>query len=384
MTKRIAILGSTGSIGRQTLDVVRHLPENFRIMALAAHRNIDLLEAQVHEFEPEIVGVYDAEKANELKKRLPHCKIVTGMEGLLEVASYHASQFVISAIAGTLGLQPTIAAIEAGKTIGLANKEALVSGGALVMKLAKAKGVAILPIDSEHSALFQCLKDEPLESVERLILTASGGPFRNFTQEQLAAITADQALRHPTWKMGPKVTIDCSTLMNKGLEMIEASWLFNLPPDKIDVIVHPQSIVHSMVEFVDGSMLAQMGEPSMLTPIQYALTYPARSLGMLKRFDFLKHPVLQFLLPDKEKFRCLELAYEAIRQGGSLPCYMNAANEILVQRFLNGAISWVEIGQQLEELMAQHKIEPIDSLETILAIDTLARKEASECKLSFY
>ncbi|MBA3722567.1 MAG: 1-deoxy-D-xylulose-5-phosphate reductoisomerase [Parachlamydiaceae bacterium] len=380
--KNIAILGSTGSIGRQALEVARNLGERVRIVAIAARENIDLLEEQAREFHPEIIGVYDTKKAIELQRRLPKCKIVGGMEGLLEVASYHSVNYVVSAMSGTVGLQPTLAAIEAGKNIGLANKEALISGGALVMKRVREKNIQLFPMDSEHSAIFQCLKNEPTKGVERIILTASGGPFRNYTDEQLDRITAEDALKHPTWRMGPKITIDCSTLMNKGLEVIEAFWLFNIPIDKIDVVVHPQSIIHSMVEFVDNSIIAQMGEPSMKTPIQYAITFPERCPGTLKKFDFLKNSVLQFLIPDKTRFRCLGLAYDAIKIGGSLPCYMNAANEILVQHFLKGQIGWKDIGYRLENLMSRHKVQEVDSIETILAVDALAREEASECELS--
>lgn len=382
--KRIVILGSTGSIGKNALNVVRHLKHEFQVTALAAKSNIDILEEQAKEFNPAIIAVYDKEKACELQKRLPHHFIVGGMEGLLAVAAYEDADFVISAIAGTIGLQPTIAAIKAGKDVGLANKEALVSGGALVMRLVKEAGIQLIPIDSEHSAIFQCLKQEPFRSIDRLILTASGGPFRTWTDEQLERVTPEQALAHPTWRMGPKVTVDSSTLMNKGLEVIEAYWLFNVNIANIEVVIHPQSLIHSMVEFTDRSMLAQMSEPTMIIPIQYAMTYPNRMPGMLKRFDFLKHSVMEFFIPDLKKFRCLGLAYEAVRQGGSLPCYMNAANEVLVQRFLNKEISWKEIGLQLEALMSQHQVQPIDSLETILAIDALAREEAARCEVNRY
>ncbi len=376
--KQIAILGSTGSIGCNALNVVRHLKSCFRVVALAARENIDLLEQQAREFHPLIIGVFNPEKAYELQKRLPGQTIVAGMEGLKAVAACQEAQMVISAIAGTLGLQPTVEAILAGKEIGLANKEALVSGGALVMRLVKECGVQLIPIDSEHSAIFQCLKGEKRESVNRIVLTASGGPFRHWTREQLEHVTVEQALNHPTWKMGPKVTIDSSTLMNKGLEVIEACWLFNVKPDKIEVMIHPQSIIHSLVEFSDYSMLAQMGEPNMIVPIQYAMTYPDRYPGLLKPFDFMKHAKLEFCKPDLTQFRCLALAYEAIRQGGSLPCYMNAANEILVQRFLTGEIRWSEIGIQLESLMSQHQVQPIEALEDILAVDAQAREEATK------
>lgn len=379
--KQIAILGSTGSIGRNALAVVRHLKSGFRVVALAARENIDLLEQQAREFEPLIIGVFDPEKARELKKRLPGRTIIAGMEGLKAVAACQEADMVISAIAGTLGLQPTIEAILAGKDIGLANKEALVSGGALVMRLVKEKGVQLIPIDSEHSAIFQCLKGEKKSTVNRIVLTSSGGPFRSWTQEQRERATVEQALNHPTWKMGPKVTIDSSTLMNKGLEIIEAHWLFNMEIDKIEVVIHPQSIIHSLVEFNDYSMLAQMGVPNMIVPIQYAMTYPDRFPGLLEPFDFVKHEKLEFFKPDLNQFRCLTLAYEAIRKGGSLPCYMNAANEVLVERFLRREMSWIEIGLQLERLMSQHQVQPINTLESILAIDAQGREEAGNCEI---
>lgn len=380
--KRITLLGSTGSIGQSTLEVVRHLKESFEITALAAQENITLLEAQAKEFHPQLIAVFNEEKGKLLQTKLPHIPIVFGMEGLKTVASMTNADMVVSAISGTLGLQPTVAALLAGKSLALANKESLVSGGSLVMKIAKEKGVSILPIDSEHNAIFQCLNGEKRSSVSRLILTSSGGPFRNFSEQELKHVTPDQALRHPTWKMGPKVTIDSSTLMNKGLEVIEAHHLFDVPLSKIEVVIHPQSLIHSMVEFVDNSILAQMGAPSMITPIQYALTYPHRTQGMLQPFDFIKHNKLEFFKPNFQLFRCLSLAFEAAKTGGSLPCYMNAANEILVHRFLSGEISWIQISTYLEQLMENHKVCPADSLEAILNIDKEAREEAKQFKTS--
>jgi len=378
MEKAIAVLGSTGSIGVNTLNVARHLgQEAIRVEVLAALQNIDLLEQQALEFKPSLIVVFDEAKARELQTRLPTYEIMSGMEGLKAAASHPHIHFVVSAITGTLGLVPTLAAIEAGKDVGLANKEALVSGGSLVMSRVKAKGVQLLPIDSEHSAIFQCLEGESKDAIGRLVLTASGGPFRSYHADQLARVTLEDALGHPTWKMGPKITIDCSTLMNKGLEMIEAHWLFGISPEKIDVVVHPQSIIHSLVEFIDGSMLAQLSEPSMTIPIQYALTYPQRVPGTHRPFDFLKHGTLQFLAPDKEKFRCLQLAYDAITVGNSLPCYMNAANEVLVNAFMQKQISWQQIGTKLEDLMQKHSIQNVRTLEDILTIDTQARHEAS-------
>ena len=356
--------------------MARHLGEEIQVVALAAKSSVDLLEEQAKAFNPKLIAVFDPDKAQQLKHKLPQTEIVAGMEGLEAVASHPEADFVVSAITGTLGLAPTLAAIRSGKDVGLANKEALVSGGALVMSLAKEKGINLLPIDSEHSAIFQCLHGEDKKAVHRLILTSSGGPFRNYSSDQLQTVTVDQALAHPTWKMGPKVTIDSSTLMNKGLEVIEAHWLFDMPTEKIDVVVHPQSIIHSMVEYIDRSMLAQMGVPNMIVPIQYAITYPERKTGILEPFDFVKNGTLQFFQPDLKKFRCLQLAFDAVKQGGTLPCYMNAANEVLVNRFLEKQISWFEIATKLEDLMTKHPHQNVDSLEMVLKIDKQARKEA--------
>jgi 1-deoxy-D-xylulose-5-phosphate reductoisomerase len=375
--KSLAILGSTGSIGRNCLAVARHLgKEAIRIVALAARHNIDLLEEQAREFHPEIIAVYDRDQARELQKRLPHIPVLGGMDGLNAVATHEKANQVIAAISGAVGLEPTIAAIKAKKNIGFASKEVLVSAGEVVMSLVRANGIHFIPIDSELTAIFQCLKGEPTKAVQRLLITASGGPFRNFTESQLKEVTVDNALNHPNYRMGPKVTIDSSTLMNKGLEMIEAHWLFQVPLEKIEVVVHPQQIIHSMVEFVDNSILAQMGDTDMLIPIQYAITYPERAPGKLKPFDFVKHNTLQFLLPDTNKFRCLKLAYEAIRTGGSLPCYMNAANEVLVHRFLKKEIPWNVIASKLEDLMSRHSVSPMTSLQDVLAVDAAARQEA--------
>ncbi len=376
--RELAILGSTGSIGKNCLAVARHLgPDAVRIVALAARHNIDLLEQQAREFNPALIAVYELEQARQLQKRIPHIPVIGGIEGLEAVAIHEKANLVISAMSGAIGLVPTIAAIQAGKNIGFANKEVLVSGGEVVMSLVRKHGIDLIPIDSELTAIFQCLKGESSKNVKRLLITASGGPFRNFTNEQLETVNIDHALNHPNYKMGPKVTIDSSTLMNKGLEMIEAHWLFQVPLDKIEVIVHPQQIIHSMVEFIDNSMLAQMGDTDMLIPIQYAIMYPERSVGSLKPFDFVKNNTLQFLLPDTNKFRCLKLAYDAVRCGGSLPCYMNAANEVLVNRFLDKKIAWKDIAINLENLMSRHSVVPVKNLQDILAIDQIAREEAS-------
>lgn len=375
--KYLSILGSTGSIGKNCLVVAKHLgKEAVQVVALAARYNIDLLEQQALEFNPQLVAVYDVDQAYALQRRIPHIPVIGGMEGLEAVATHEKANLVISAISGAVGLVPTIAAITAKKNIGFANKEVLVAGGELVMSLVQAYGVELIPIDSELTAIFQCLKGENAKAIQRILITASGGPFRHYTSEQLEGVTVDHALNHPNYRMGPKVTIDSSTLMNKGLEMIEAHWLFQVPLDKIEVIVHPQQIIHGMVEFIDNSILAHLCDPDMLIPIQYAITYPQRYISPLKPFDFFKNNTLQFSLPDVDKFRCLKLAYDAIRCGGSLPCYMNAANEVLVHRFLNKEIAWTAIASNLENLMLRHSRIPITSLQDILAIDQMARKEA--------
>ncbi len=374
--KRIGILGSTGSIGRHTLEVVAHLPDQFSVKVLAAGSNIDLLEQQARQFCPELVAVYEESKVKELQRRIPHIPVVGGMDGLLEAASYSGVDVVMSAITGAVGIRPTVAAIEAGKVIALANKEVLVAAGEYVMNLAKVHNVQILPVDSEHSAIFQCLSGRNHTEIARLILTASGGPFYRYSQEDMKGITLEKALRHPTWSMGKKITIDSSTLMNKGLEVIEAHYLFQVPLEKIEVVIHPQSVVHSMVEFIDGSIIGQMSEPTMLIPIQFALTFPYRQRGMIPSFNFTKHPLLEFIVPEEGKFPCLDLAFAALRQGGSMPCYLNAANEVLVQRFLQREVSWLDISRKLEKLCLTHTVEKHMDLDKVFAIDALARDQA--------
>lgn len=374
--KRIALLGSTGSVGRSTLDVVRHLPAELQIVALAARSNLDLLEQQVKEFHPAIVAIGDVDKAIEFQKRLPNQYVVAGEAGLCEAAVFDKADLTMLAMAGNGGLKPALHAIEAGKQIALANKEILVCAGELIMRRAREKGVKLIPVDSEHCALFQCLKGNDRQSLRRLILTASGGPFRTFSQDRLSSITIDQALFHPNWRMGPKITIDSSTLMNKGLELIEARYLFDCPISSMDVVIHPQSVIHSLVEYCDGSMLAQMSEPDMALPIQYALTYPQRQKGRLAPFDFLKHPQLTFEAPDRKRFPCLRLAEEALRLGQSYPAFINAANEVLVNRFLNKEIRWIEIASKLEKLMSFHQAADVLTLDAILAIDIEAREKA--------
>lgn len=377
MRKRIAILGSTGSIGTSTLKVARHLKEEIEVVALAAKSNITLLERQAREFHPQLIAVFDENAAFLLQKKLPDIPVLAGMDGLKSVASFAGADFAVLAMTGSAGLLPAMAAIEAGKQIGLANKEVLVCAGELVSDLARKKGVEILPVDSEHNALFQCLKGEKKDQVRRLILTASGGPFLNRKPSELKKMTAKEALSHPNFQMGPKVSVDSSTLMNKGLEMIEARWLFDIEPERIEAVIHPQQRIHSCVEYIDGTILAQMSDPDMLLPIQYALTYPERKIGLLPPYDFTKNGTLTFFAPDKIKFRCLQLAVEAMKAGGSYPCFLNAANEVVVDRFLKNEISWIEIGEKLEKLISSHQPQNLLSLDAILEMDDLARKKAS-------
>jgi 1-deoxy-D-xylulose-5-phosphate reductoisomerase len=378
MRKNITILGSSGSIGRNTLNVIKNFPSKFTVKALCVNNNIDVLERQIKEFRPEIVAVYNEKKAKELIRRGLNVKVLSGIEGIVEIATLEAVDFVMVAISGSIGLIPTIAAIKAKKTIGLANKEVLVAGGELVMKLSSLNKSSIIPVDSEHNAIFQCLRGDRGNGIRRLILTASGGPFFRFSKDRLKNVGIKDALLHPTYSMGKKISIDSSTLMNKGLEVIEAFWLFNVPYHKIDVVIHPKSLVHGFVEFVDGSLLAQISEPNMELPISYALNYPLREKRKSSLFDFNKFSKFEFFKPDFEKFRCLYLAYEALKVGKSMPCYLNAANEVLVERFLKGKISWMEISKKLEKLISSHRAENMLDLEAILEIDKKARMEAEK------
>jgi len=377
MRRKIAILGSTGSIGKNALKVALRHKDKIEIVALAVRENIDLLEEQIAKHQPKAVAVYDVKKAALLRKRV-NIPVFEGMDGLREIATFPEVETVLAAIVGSVGLLPTVDAIKARKTIALANKEVLVSAGAYIMPLAKERGVTILPVDSEHNAVFQCLEGENRKAVSRVILTASGGPFRGYTKERLGKITPSEALNHPNFAMGSKITVDSSTLMNKGLEVIEAHFLFGTPADKIEVVVHPEQKIHGMVEFVDGSILAEMCEPDMLVPIAYAMTYPERVKGLLPPYDFIKNGSLTFDAPDRETFRCLDLAYESLRLGGTMSCYMNGANEILVERFLKGKISWLDIAEKLETLIGRYKNTADVSLDSILAVDALSKKEASE------
>ncbi len=374
--KRISILGSTGSIGISTLRVARHLSEELEVVALAAKSNIDLLFSQALEFSPKLIAVFDQDRALELQKRLPRIPILAGMEGLQAAASYEGADFVMLAMTGSAGLLPAVAAIQAGKQIGLANKESLVCGGEWISGLARKKGIELIPVDSEHCALHQCLRCGEKKEIHRLVLTASGGAFRNKTEAELKQVTLQEALAHPNWNMGAKVTIDCATLMNKGLEIIEARFLFGIEPEKIEAVIHPQSRIHSCVEFLDGSVLAQIAEPDMVLPIQYALTYPKRKRGLLAPYDFLKNGTLNFYPPDKKKFPCLQLALDALKAGKSYPCFLNAANEIIVERFVQGQIPFTAIGEKLEKLIASHQSENVLTLEAILSVDRTARELA--------
>ena len=365
--KKIAILGSTGSIGTQTLEVVRE-NKDIEVLALAAGNNITLLEQQIREFHPRLVGVWAEEKAEELKSRIRDTgtKVVSGMDGLLEIAQIEGNEILVTAIVGMIGIRPTIAAIEAGKDIALANKETLVTAGHIIMPLAKKMGVKILPVDSEHSAIFQSLQGSRRSEVKKILLTASGGPFRGKKQEDLLNIRVEDALKHPNWAMGRKITIDSSTMANKGLEVTEAKWLFDVDIDDVQVVVQPQSVIHSMVEFVDGAVIAQLGTPDMKLPIQYALYYPERRYLPGDRVDFWKIGHLDFEEPDMDTFYGLELAYEAGRTGGTLPTVFNAANELAVSQFLNREIKYLEIIEIIEDCVRAHKTIENPTVEQIL------------------
>ena len=378
--KRVAILGSTGSIGTQALDVIQANPESFEVEVLTAQKNGDLLIEQARAFKPNSVVIGDESQYTKIKDALwgDGIKVFAGKEALTQIVESETIDIVLTALVGAAGLEPTIRAIESGKHIALANKETLVVAGDLVTKLAKEKGVNIYPVDSEHSAIFQCLAGEWHNPIEKIYLTASGGPFRGKKIEDLVGATKAQALKHPNWDMGAKITIDSASLMNKGLEVIEAKWLFNLTPDQIDVIVHPQSIIHSIVQFQDGSMKAQMGLPDMKLPIQYALGYPQRLQADFPRFNFLNYPMLTFEQPDRATFRCLDLAFEALRKGGNMACTLNAANEISVALFLQDKIKFLEIAELNERVMNAATFRAHNTLADYIASDTEARALAME------
>jgi 1-deoxy-D-xylulose-5-phosphate reductoisomerase len=378
----LSLLGSTGSIGRSCLKVIENFPKDFRTVGLAAGRNISLLAEQIEKFRPIIVSVTSPSSVRALSSKLRHLpkrsrpKIVAGEEGLIEVACHPESSLVVSAIVGVTGLRPTYEAIECGKSVALASKEIMVVAGELLKRAARRKNVEILPIDSEHSAVHQCLRSGRRSEVRRLILTASGGPFRTMSTAKMRAVTPQMALQHPTWSMGDRITIDSATMMNKGFEILEAKWLFDIPVEKISVLIHPQSLVHSMVEFVDGSLVAQLGVTDMRHPIQYALTYPRRTWGQLDRLDFSKIEKLEFMEPDLRKFPCLDLAYRAARQLGAQPCVLNAADEVAVEAFLTRKIGFLFIPKIVKRMMdlvdGQSRL---STVREILEYDGIVRRE---------
>jgi 1-deoxy-D-xylulose-5-phosphate reductoisomerase len=375
--KKIALLGSTGSIGTQTLDVVRAHPDKFKIVSLSFGKNTEAGLGQVHEFRPEIVSVQTKETADSIRNELPSgVRLLYGEEGLTEAAAGNDADIVMSAVMGSVGLKPTLAAIESGKDIAIANKETLVTAGHIVTEKAKKHGVELIPVDSEHSAIYQCLEDNADKEVNRIILTASGGSFRDKTREQLKNVTVEDALKHPNWQMGAKITIDSATMMNKGLEVIEAKWLFNMPYEKIDVILHKESIIHSMVEYIDGSVLAHLGTPDMRVPIQYAVSKRERfELKGGEKLNLWEIGALHFDKPDYERYRCLKLAFEAGAAGGTAPTVLNAANEVAVASFLNRKLSFLGIEDIVEDALSRHTPVASPSLEEIIAVDEETRRQ---------
>ena len=378
--KGLSILGCTGSVGTNVLRIVDAFPGRFQVVGLAGGRNVAILAEQVARYRPRVISVVDAAARDALARLvdLSGLRVGTGPEGMVEVATHEDARTVVASAVGALGLVPTYRALEAGKDVALANKETLVMAGALMLAQSKAKGGRLLPIDSEHCALHQCLQGRGPEEVRRLVLTASGGPFRNRSRESFDRITREEALRHPTWSMGPKITIDSSTLMNKGLEVIEAHWLFGVPPAQVEVLIHPQSIVHSMVEFVDGTVLAQLGVTDMRLPIQYALSYPERWAAAIPGMDFSRGMHLEFDLPDHERFPCLGLAYRALEKGGSATAVLNAANEEAVAAFLDGRIPFNAIPESVHEVLDDHSSAAVSRLEEVLAADAWARERSRE------
>lgn len=377
--KNISLLGASGSIGTQTLDVLRSHPDQFRLVAFSVGKNIDYAVKVIQEFSPQIVSVQREEDVLKLQAVSGNTKIVYGSEGLLEVALHPDAEIVVNAVVGSVGLLPTLRAIEAKKTIGIANKETLVTAGHLVMEAARKHNVSLLPVDSEHSAIFQCLNGENEKRISRLIITASGGSFRDKTRDELHHVTVEDALRHPNWSMGSKITIDSATMMNKGLEVIEAHWLFGIPYEQIDVVLHKESIIHSMVEFEDRSVMAQLGSPDMRVPIQYALTYPDRlPLSDAKQLNLWEIGTLHFEKMNQERFRCLRFAYEAGKAGGSMPAVMNAANEVAVEAFLQKRIGFLTVEDLIEKAMNHHNVIARPSLEEILEIDAATRRFVME------
>lgn len=373
--KKVFILGSTGSIGVNTLDVIRLHPEKFEVEGITINKNSDLLEEQIKEFNPKVVVIRNEEVADDVRERIPHnIELLIGENGLIEATKNADYDILLSALVGFSGLQPTIEGIKRGKRIALANKETLVVAGEVITELSAKFKSEIIPVDSEHSAIFQCLVGEKHKEVKKLLLTASGGPFFKRTREELRNVSVSEALDHPNWNMGNKVTIDSASMMNKGLEMIEAHWLFNLPADKIDVIIHPQSIIHSMVEFIDGSIKAQMSQPDMRLPIQYALSFPDRLQNDFTSTSLTDITELSFFKPDFSKFECIKLAFDVLEEGGTAPCILNAANEVAVERFLNNKISFLEIPNLIKKALNGIDSAQKPSVETIIECDSLTRK----------
>ena len=375
--KSLSILGSTGSIGTQTLDIARNNPDEFKIIGLTANNNIEILKKQINEFNPEAVAVMNEEKADELKKDID-INVYSGIDGIIKIATLNEADTVINSLVGSIGVKPTIEAIKSKKNIALANKETLVTAGSVVMEEVRKNNVNLMPIDSEHSAIFQCLNGENINDVNKIIITCSGGAFKNLTKQQLEKATAEDALQHPTWNMGNKITIDSATLMNKGFEVIEAHWLYNLPYEKIDVVIHPKSIIHSLVEFKDNSVLAQLGNPDMKIPIQYALSYPKRFNSDSKKLNLTEIKNLSFSEPDFELFPCLKYAYDAGKTGGTLPAVLNAANEVLVHAFLENKIKFLDIPKLINKMMDSHNVIKNPDLNQILDVDKKVKEDTKK------
>ena len=376
--KKLSILGSTGSIGKSALDLVDLYPDRFQVSTLAARKSVDALHAQALKYRPQMIALWDEEAAQDLRGRLPEIEVLSGQEGVIQAAIHPSVDTVVAAIEGAAGLVPTYRALLEKKDVALANKETLVMAGELIMSIVNNTGSSLLPVDSEHSALHQCLRGAEKEEIHRLVLTASGGPFFDKSREQLEGVTVEEALNHPTWDMGPKITIDSATLMNKGLEVIEAYHLFGIQPDHISIVIHPQSIIHSMVEFVDGTVLAQMSITDMRSAILYALAYPDRWNSNLPRLDLLSLSALEFHPPDRDKFPCIRLAYQALENGQTYPTALNAANEVAVHYFLSGSLPFSSIPEIIEEVLNRHQPTEMHDLETVLEADRQARHRAEE------
>jgi len=375
--KKLSILGSTGSIGTQTLDIVKNNPDEFRVVGLTANKNIELLKNQINEFKPEAVGVMDEEKADLLKQNVD-INVYSGIEGIIKIAALNEIDTVVNSLVGSIGVKPTVEAIRNKKNIALANKETLVTAGSVVMEEVKKNNVRLMPIDSEHSAIFQCLNNENVNDVNEITITASGGPFKNYSKAQLENVTVQDALRHPTWNMGNKITIDSATLMNKGFEVIEAHWLYDIPYEKVEVVIHPQSIIHSLVEFKDNSTLAQLSLPDMKLPIQYALSYPKRLPLNIKKLNLMEVKNLSFEKPNFELFPCLKYAYDAGNKSGTLPAVLNAANEAAVYAFLDNKIKFLDIHRLINKMMQKHNIIKNPNLNQILDVDKKIKEETQE------